>query len=81
MHLKTSVMSKLKIGDKVWWWGGFGSEPKKLATVEEIEITGGYKYGDQVDEVDWDQVYDRNVVVSFSDYPNWAYAEQIKRYE
>ena len=70
----------LKIGDKVWWRGGFGSEPKKLATIEEIEITGGYKYGDQVDEVDWDQVYDRNVVVSFSDNNHWAYAEQISRY-
>jgi len=71
---------KLKIGDKVWWRGGFGSEPKKLATIEEIEITGGYKYGKQVDEVDWDQVYDRNVVVSFSDNNHWAYAEQISRY-
>lgn len=73
-------MAKLKIGDKVWWRGGFGSEPRKLATVEEIEITGGYKYGDQVDEVDWDEVYDRNVVVSFSDNNHWAYASQIKRY-
>ena len=73
-------MSKLKIGDKVWWRGGFGSEPAKLATIEEIEITGGYKYGDQVDEVDWDEVYDRNVVVSFSDNNHWAYASQIKRY-
>ena len=73
-------MSKLKVGDKVWWRGGFGSEPKKLATVEEIEITRGYKYGDQVDEVDWDEVYDRNVVVSFSDNNHWAYASQITRY-
>lgn len=73
------MKNKLKIGDKVWWKGGFGSEPVKMATIEEIEITGGYKYGDQVDEVDWDEVYDRNVVVSFSDYAHWAYAEQIKR--
>lgn len=73
-------MSKLKIGDKVWWRGGFGSDPRKVATVEEIEVTGGYKYGEHVDEVDWDEVYDRNVVVSFSDYSNWAYASQIKRY-
>jgi len=71
---------KLKIGDKVWWRGGFGSEPKKLATVEMIEITKGYKYGDQVEEVDWDEVYDRNVVVCFSDNNYWAYAEQISRY-
>ena len=73
-------MSKLKVGDKVWWRGGFGSDPAKVATVEEIEIAGGYKYSEQVDEVDWSEVYDRNVVVSFSDYSNWAYASQIKRY-
>jgi len=73
-------MSKLKVGDKVWWWGGFGTDARKVATVEEIEITKGYKYGDQVDEVDWNEVYGRNVVVSFSDNIHWAYAEQIKRY-
>ena len=75
------MRNTLKIGDKVWWRGGFGSEPAKLATVEEIEITNGYKYGDQVDEVSWKQVYDRNVVVSFSDNDHWAYASQIKKYE
>lgn len=75
------MKNTLKIGDKVWWRGGFGSEPAKLATVEEIEITKGYKYGDQVDEVSWDEVYDRNVVVSFSDNNHWAYASQIKKYE
>ena len=73
-------MSKLKIGDKVWWRGGFGSDPRKVATVEEIEVTGGYKYGEQVDEVDWAEVYGRNVVVSFSDHPNWAYGEQIMQW-
>lgn len=73
-------MSKLKVGDKVWWRGGFGKDPAKVATIEEIEITGGYKYGDQVDEVDWSEVYDRNVVVSFSDHPNWAYASQITQW-
>jgi len=69
----------LKIGDKVWWRGGFGSDTRNVATIEEIEITGGYKYGDQVEEVDWDEVYGRNVVVSFSDNNHWAYGEQIKR--
>ena len=72
-------MSKvLKIGDKVWWRGGFGSEPAKLAVVEGIEITGGYKYGDSVDEVPWSEVYDRNVTVDL-DNDHWAYAEQISR--
>ncbi len=73
-------MSKvLKIGDKVWWRGGFGSEPAKLAVVEGIEITGGYKYGEPVDEVSWSEVYDRNVTVDL-DSDHWAYAEQISRY-
>ncbi len=73
-------MSKvLKIGDKVWWRGGFGSEPAKLAVVEGIEITGGHKYGDPVDEVPWSEVYDRNVTVDL-DSEHWAYAEQISRY-
>ena len=73
------MSSTLKIGDKVWWRGGFGSDSRKVATVEDIEITGGYKYGEQVDEVDWDEVYGRNVVVGFSDNNHWAYGEQIKR--
>ena len=73
------MMSKvLKIGDKVWWHGGFGSEPAKLAVVEGIEITGGYKYGEPVDEVPWSEVYDRNVTVDL-DNDHWAYASQIKR--
>jgi len=72
-------MSKvLKIGDTVLWRGGFGSEPAKPAVVEGIEITGGHKYGDAVDEVPWSEVYDRNVTVDL-DNDHWAYASQIKR--
>ena len=74
---------KLKVGDKVWWKGGYGSEPRRLATVAGIEITGGYKYGEPVDEVDWSEVYDRNVTVDIDtdeDEGYWAYAEQISRY-
>jgi len=74
---------KLKVGDKVWWKGGYGSEPRRLATVAGIEITGGYKYGKPVDEVDWSEVYDRNVTVDIDtdeDEGYWAYAEQISRY-
>ena len=71
-------MSTLKIGDKVWWRGGFGGDPVKIATVESIEITRGGKYGDAVDEVPWSEVYDRNVTVDL-DNDHWAYAEQIKR--
>lgn len=70
---------KLKIGDKVWWRGDFGSAPIKEAVVEGIEITNGGKYGDSVDEVPWSEVYDRNVTVDL-DNDHWAYAEQISRY-
>ena len=74
------MRNTLKIGDKVWWRGGFGSGPAKLATIEEIEITNGDKYGYEVDEVKWSLVYGRNVVVTFSDNDHWAYAQQIKKY-
>jgi hypothetical protein len=76
-------MSKLKVGDRVWWKGGFGRDPRKVATVAGIEITRGGKYGNPVDEVDWAEVYDRNVTVDIDtdeDETYWAYGEQIKRY-
>ena len=76
-------MSKLKIGDKVWWRGGFGSDPRKVATVTGIEITRGYKYGDSVEEVDWAEVYGRNVTVDIDtdeDEAYWAYGEQIMQW-
>ena len=76
-------MSKLKVGDKVWWRADFGSARPKVATVVGIEITGGYKYGHPVDEVDWAEVYDRNVTVDIDtdeDEAYWAYGSQIKRY-
>jgi hypothetical protein len=72
------MRNTLKTGDSVWVRGGFGTEPRALATVEQIEITNGDKYGTEVDEVKWALVYDRNVVVSL-DNGHWAYAEQIKR--
>ena len=68
----------LKIGDKVWWRGGFGSEPPKIAVAQGIEITNGDKYGFPVDNVSWSKVYDRNVTVDL-DNNHWAYAEQISR--
>ncbi len=71
-------MSKLKIGDSVNWRGGFGREPKKRAKVEGIQITNGGKYGDDVDEVEWSKVRDRNVVVDL-DNGHWAYASQISK--
>lgn len=70
-------MTKLKIGDKVLWRGGFGMDPAQEAIVEGIEITNGGKYGKPVDEVDWDKVYERNVVLTLEN-GSWAYASQIK---
>ena len=76
-------MSKLKVGDKVWWRADFGSARPRVATVAGIEITRGGKYGDSVEEVDWEEVYDRNVTVDIDtdeDEAYWAYGSQIKRY-
>lgn len=68
----------LKKGDKVNWRGAFGTEPIKEATVVEIELTKGGKDGIPLDEISWDEVYDRNVVVTL-DNEHWAYASQISK--
>jgi len=69
-------MAILKIGDKVNWRGCFGIDETKEAIVESIQITNGGKYGDEVNEVEWAKVYDRNVVVSLNN-GHWVYASQI----
>ena len=69
-------MAILKIGDKVNWKGCFGMDAPKDAIVESIQITNGGKYGDEVNEVEWEKVYDRNVVVSLNN-GHLAYASQI----
>lgn len=71
-------MGVLKVGDTVSWRGNFGTDAPKDAVVEGIEITNGGKYGDSVDEVEWKEVYGRNVTVDL-DNGSWAYASQIKR--
>ena len=72
------MSNTLKIGDQVSWRGGFGSDNALIATVIGIEVTNGEKYGDDVEEVLWEEVYDRNVVVDL-DNSHWAYAEQIRQ--
>jgi hypothetical protein len=72
-------MATLKIGDKVMWRGGFGHDEPKPAIVEGIEITKGGKYGKPVESVNWDQVYERNVVFTLEN-GSWAYASQIRPY-
>jgi primase-polymerase (primpol)-like protein len=69
-------MRTLKIGDEVIWRGSWGKDAPKRAKVEAIEITGGGKYGDSVDEVEWSKVCDRNITVVL-DNGHWAYASQI----
>jgi len=49
-----------------------------MATVIGIEVTNGEKYGDDVEEVLWEEVHGRNVIVDL-DNSHWAYGEQIKR--
>ena len=68
----------LEIGDQVFWRGGFGADKVRMATVIGIEVTNVEKYGDDVEEVLWEEVHGRNVVVDL-DNNHWAYAEQIKR--
>ena len=68
----------LKIGDTVRWAGAFGSQNAKDAKITGIELTRGGKYGDPVDEIEWSEVYDRNVCVDL-DNGHWAYASQISK--
>jgi hypothetical protein len=70
-------MANLKIGDKVMWRGGFGSEPAKEATVTGIEKCAvGAKNGNSVSKVSWDKVNSRQIVVDL-DNGHWAYGTQI----
>ena len=71
-------MSKLKVGNKVMWRGGWGSEPPKEAIVEQIEICSeGCKHGRVVKTVDWSVVgRGRKVVVTLNN-DHWAYGDQL----
>ena len=49
-------MSTLKIGDKVWWKGGFGGGPvTQWQQLKKLKSLVAIKYGEMVDEVDWDR--------------------------
>jgi hypothetical protein len=69
---------KLKVGDKVRYKQAFGAGPTIVTTVEGIEVTHGGKDGDPVDEIDWKEVFGRNVVVDLA-CGNWGYGSQISR--
>lgn len=69
----------LKIGDSVMWRGGFGSQPPKKVKITGIEICKeGSKSGRQVDEISWDKVDGRRVVVDL-DNNHWAYGYQLSK--
>jgi hypothetical protein len=70
-------MSKLKIGDKVMWSGGFGTQAHREAKVVSIEdAPDGGKYGYSVQEMDWSDVPGRAVVDL--DNGHWAYGIQLR---
>lgn len=73
-------MMMLKIGDKVMWRGGFGQQAPKEATVIGIELCleEGDKYGDEVEQVAWDQVSRCCVDL---DNGHWARGAQISKME
>jgi len=72
-------MAKLKVGDTVLWRGGFGSNQSKLAKVTGIEkCKPGSKYGNQVNEVDWNTVKNGNVTIDL-DNGHWAHGHQISQ--
>ena len=65
----------LKIGDKVMWRGGFGSDAPKEAVVESIELCkAGEKYGMSVTQVDW--LKKDRIVVDLNN-GHWARGSQI----
>ena len=72
-------MSVLKVGDKVSWRGSWGRDLPKEVTVASIEVNCINKSGTQVEEVEWDFVNNRSVIVDFSDVDNWAYGNQISK--
>ena len=72
-------MSVLKVGDTVSWRGAWGRDLPKDAVVGSIEVNCINKSGTNVEEVDWEFVNDRSVIVDFSDNNHWAYGNQISK--
>ena len=72
------MKASLKVGDKVVYCPGFGTDAPVEVTVEELELTPypDCKHGDLVDEVSWDQVREDLVVFGLSN-DKWSYSYQI----
>lgn len=71
----------LKIGDKIIWRGGWGTDDPQEAVVDNIEINvhPTTKDGEEVNKVEWDLV-DETVIVTL-DNGHWAYGNQVERYK
>jgi hypothetical protein len=68
----------LYVNDTVMWSGGFGNDPYKPAKIISIDFCKkGEKYGDEVQEIEWNKVKEHAVVTL--DNGHWAYGSQIKR--
>lgn len=68
--------NKLKVGDEVLWRNSWGREFSKKAIVKTITL---HNSNEEVNEIDWSEVKDRNVIVYFSDNTYWAWAYQIEQ--
>ena len=75
-HIK-QTKKQIKVGSRVMWSGGWGSEPAVEAKVERIEETDEPhdKYGREVDCIDFE---DRDCAVLDLDNGHWCYGDQIE---
>lgn len=72
-------MEKIKIGDKVRWRGSFGTDAEKIAVVTGIELCEKPydKYGDAVEEVNFEDKERCIFDVEYNSQTRWAYGFQI----
>lgn len=75
-----SYKNIIKVGDTVMWKGCFGNEHPKEAVVVSMEVTKNprEKYGEEVQEVSWDLVFENRVIFNFNNN-HWAYSDQISK--
>jgi hypothetical protein len=74
-------MSDLKIGQKVIWRGDWGiAEPKEgiVRFIQKNDFNGS-EDGYDVSEIPWDEVTDRNVIISLEN-GHWCWGYQISKF-
>lgn len=69
-------MGVLRVGDTVSWRGSWGRDLPQDVKVNGIEVNCVGKSGTEVQEVEWDFVDNRSVIVDL-DNGHWAYGNQI----